>query len=193
MGISRVTLNEDSQSTWQKQGLEYLRYEYPLFPEDVVFDIGSYRGEWAEKIFHRYQCKIIAIEPTPYMDFKQCELINAAASDHDGTLNFGGAYYYSSAHEEPTHSYPCFDINPVLEKYPEIALCKINIEGGEYQLLNHIIEGGLHKQVKDFQIQFHQIEGQPYEELYRSIYEGLSRTHQLTWGYPYCWENWKRD
>ena len=31
------------------------------------------------------------------------------------------------------------------------------------------------------------------EEEYQYIFDGLSKTHSITWKYPYVWENWKRN
>lgn len=190
----RVTLNEESQSVWQSQNLEHLRYEYELKPDDLVIDIGAYRGEWASRIFARYGCRLITIDPGPWVIdcLPWSEVINKAASDHDGKLKFGGAYYYSSAHEDPTHEYECFDINSLLSKYDEIALVKINIEGAEYLLLNHIIDAGLHRRIRNLQVQFHLIEGEPIEEMYGAIASKLRETHHSTFYYPFCWENWRR-
>lgn len=189
----RVTLNEESQAIWQVQNLEHLRYEYDLKPDDLVIDIGAYRGEWATEIVQRYGCKIICVEPGPWIvGFPHGEVINKAASDHDGTVKFGGAYYYSSEHEDPTHEYECFNINSLLEVLPEIALVKINTEGAEYRLLNHVIDAKLHKRIKDLQVQFHQIEDEPFEEMYGAIASKLRETHYQTFYYPFCWENWRR-
>lgn len=187
----RVTLNEDSQAIWQSQNLEYLRYEYSLKPDDLVIDIGAYRGEWAEEIYNRYRCKLILIEPTPsIVGFEYGQVINKAASDHNGKLKFGGAYYYTSAHEDPVTEYECFDINSLLSKYDEIALVKINVEGAEYGLLKHIIGAGLHGRVRNLQVQFHCIEGEPYKTMYEEITTELRKTHHLSFYFPFCWENW---
>lgn len=189
----RVTLNEVSQSEWQEKNLEHLRYEYDLKPDDLVIDIGAYRGEWAEQIYRLHKCKLILVEPTPHiLGFPYGEIINKAASDHDGTLKFGGAYYYTSAHEDPVTEYECFDINSLLLKYDEIALVKINIEGGEYGLLNHIIKAGLHERIQNLQVQFHEIEGEPCMLWYERIAEQLLKSHHLMWCFPFCWESWQR-
>lgn len=190
----RVSLNEESQAVWQSQNLEPLRYEYDLSPDDLVIDIGAYRGEWAERIFNRYGCKLIVIEPGPWiLGFEHGQIINQAASDHEGVLRFGGAYYYSSQHEDPTHEYDCFDINPLLSRHEEIALVKINIEGGEYDLLEHIYQGDLIRRIKNLQVQFHLVEGEDSETRYEAISELLNETHTLSWQYPMCWESWQRD
>jgi FkbM family methyltransferase len=191
MVTMRVNPNAESQAEWQKKDREHLRYEYDLSRTDLVIDIGAYRGEWAEEIYSRYGCKLILIEPGPWI--AGCEygqVINMAASGHDGTEKFGGAYYYTSAHEEPTHEYRCFDINTLLERYDEIALCKINIEGAEYGLLDHIIKARLHERIRNLQIQFHEIDGEPYQTWYNDIESDLVQSHKLTFRFPFCWENW---
>jgi len=186
----RVTPNAESQAEWQERNLERLRYEYDLSKDDLVIDVGAYRGEWASEIYSRYGCKLILIEPGPWVAFENGEVINKAASDHDGIVKFGGAYYYTSAHEEPTHEYPCFDLNSLLAKYDEIALLKMNVEGDEYTLLPHIIKAGLHTRIRNLQIQFHEIEGESYRTWYELIRGELNKTHRLTYFFPYCWENW---
>jgi FkbM family methyltransferase len=188
--MDKITLNPESLATWQEQGLERLRYEYDLKPDNTVIDIGAYKGEWASEINNRYRCNVIAIEPTEYIRDYKGKLINKAASTHNGKVSFGGRAYYTSAFEQGDHEYECFDINPLLESFAVIDLIKINIEGLEYDILSHIISAGLHTRIKNIQVQFHQIEGVPYKKWYREISDKLCETHSLTWQYPYCWENW---
>lgn len=189
-----ITLNEESQAEWQEKGLEYLRYQYTLTPEDLVVDIGAHEGEFSREIFKRYGCRIIAIEPTGYIDgFKDGEVINKAASDYDGYQDFGGLSLYSSIYEAKAHRYPCFDFNSLLSKYNEIALVKMNIEGGEYRLLRHVIQGGLISRIRNLQVQFHVIEGQPSQRWYNEISSLLEQTHSVRWRYSFCWESWARS
>lgn len=188
----RVTLNEDSQAIWQAQNLEHLRYEYDLKPDDVVIDLGAYRGEWANEIRARYGCCVIAVEPTDSIDDYPCEFIKKAAWTYDGKLKFGGAFYYTSSFEDPVREYECFDVNSLLSRFDEIALLKVNIEGAEYELLNHIIDAGLHRRIRNLQVQFHLIEGEPVEDMYGAIASKLRDSHYLSWFYPHCWENWRR-
>jgi FkbM family methyltransferase len=204
--VDKVTPNADSQRRWQEGEFERVRYEYDLQPEDVVFDIGAYRGEFSEEIIKRYGCRIVAIEPTdsilsaewmfvePHGEpGNRVRVINKAAGIGNAPIKFGGQFYYTSAFEDgPTREYPAFDINSVLSEYEEIALCKINIEGLEYDLLRRIFEDGLQSRVKNFQVQFHEIEGQPYEEWYEEIMDTLVKTHFPTYLFPFCWENWRR-
>lgn len=189
-----VILNETSQAEWQAKNLEHLRYEYDLKPDDVVIDLGAYRGEWANEIRARYGCRVIAVEPTDSIDDYPCEYIKKAAWTYDGTLKFGGAFYYTSAFEQPTHEFECFDINSLLSRFDEIALLKMNIEGAEYDLLEHIYRDGYLKRIKDIQVQFHLIEGENSIMRYEVIESLLCETHSLAlFEYPFCWENWRRD
>ena len=189
----RVTLNEESQSVWQEQNLEHLRYEYDLQPNDIVIDIGAYRGEWAQEIRARYGCVPVVIEPTDSIDGYDGEIIKKAAWAHGyGALAMGGAFYYTSAYEKATTGYPCFDINDLLAKHDDIALVKINIEGAEYVLLDHIITHGYHARIRNLQVQFHVIEQEPYAAWYSGIVGRLKLTHDITFKYPFCWENWRR-
>lgn len=189
----RVTLNEESQAIWQAQNLEHLRYEYDLKPDNVVIDLGAYRGEWANEIRARYGCCVIAVEPTDSIDDYPCEYIKKAAWLFDGKLRFGGAFYYTSAFEDQTHEYECFDVNSLLARFDEIALLKMNVEGAEYDLLTHMWKHGSLARIKNLQVQFHLVDGEESEARYGGVSALLSETHSLTWQYPHCWENWRRD
>lgn len=186
----RVTLNEQSQSLWQSQHLEHLRYQYDLQPDDVVIDIGAYRGEWASEIRARYGCCVIAVEPTDAIDGWQCETVKKAAWLFDGKLRFGGAYYYTSAFEDQTHEYECFDINSLLRRFDNIALLKMNVEGAEYDLITHMWREGMLNRIHELQIQFHLIEGEQSEVRYDAVAALLGETHRVRWRYPFCWESW---
>ena len=177
-----VTLDKENLRIWQEQDLEHLRYHsYRLNPSDTVLDIGAYRNEWGNEIKRMYGCHVEVFEA---MD-------NKAAWLFDGRIEMGGAYYYTSMYESvKTASYKCVDIAPYIQK--EIALVKINIEGAEYDLLDYIISKGLHKNVRNFQVQFHMVDGMDYETRYKKIAESLSETHEIDWRYPFVWESWKR-
>ena len=67
-----------------------------------------------------------------------------------------------------------------------IDLLKINIEGMEYELLERIVPNN----IKNIQVQFHKI-GENYEERYQKIREKLLQTHELTYDFPFVWQNFK--
>lgn len=176
-----ISLNPDSLKQWQEGDMELLRYAYDLYPEDTVLDIGSYQREWGKEIVKRYGCKV------EYFD----ALDNRAAWLFDGEIEMGGAFYYTSMYaESKPFKFTCVDIAPYLQK--EIALVKINIEGGEWELLKYILDRGLMGNIIDLQVQFHLIEGWNCQSLYDGLERELRRTHELSWRYPFCWESWQR-
>lgn len=190
--MSTISLNENSLAAWQHENLEHIRYEYDLNPDSRVIDLGAYKGEWANEIHSQYGCRVVVVEPTEYInDFRNGVIVNKAAATYKGKMSFGGRAYYTSTFETGDHEYDCIDVNNLIEQYEFIDLLKVNIEGAEYDVLNHIIDGGLHHRIGNIQVQFHQIEGAPYDRWYKELAEKLSKTHSLTWHYPYCWENWK--
>jgi hypothetical protein len=70
-----------------------------------------------------------------------------------------------------------------------IDLMKINIEGAEYDLLEHVIETGFIRCIKNIQVQFHDFVPNA-EQRMKSIKTRLEHTHSLTYQYPFVWENW---
>ena len=76
-------------------------------------------------------------------------------------------------------------------KVEEVDLMKINIEGGEYELLEQLIETDMMSKIKDLQIQFHNIASDP-EKRMQAIQEALKNSRYLTYQYKFVWENWTR-
>lgn len=177
-----ITLNQHSQNKWQCECLEYLRYEFKdVKPGELCLDIGSYQREWGKKMEEKFGVKVEYFDP----------LDNRAAWTFNGKMLFGGQYLYTNIFDEGEKTwYNCVDIAEFLQQ--EVAVMKINIEGGEYELLNYIIMMDLIKNVRHLQVQFHQVATIDYKSLYDIIERELSKTHEIEWRYPFCWESWKR-
>ncbi len=175
---------------WQTGNWEAKRYEYDLKPSDTVIDLGAYQGEFALKIHEKYGCEVIAVEPTSAITTLYgrpwLTIINEAAWIEDGQRQFGGSAYWTTSQIEGTQVYPCFDVNKILNR--EIALLKINIEGDEYELIDHIY--GKLKNINNIQVQFHQIPD--YKHKYLEIFDFLSHTHKQDWSVPFIWESWSK-
>ena len=71
-----------------------------------------------------------------------------------------------------------------------IDLIKINIEGGEYDLLENLIGEGIINKIVNIQVQFHDFVPNAYVRM-KNIQEELSKTHELTYQYEFVWENWR--
>jgi FkbM family methyltransferase len=71
-----------------------------------------------------------------------------------------------------------------------VDLMKINTEGGEYELLEHMIDKGLVRRVRNIQVQFHEDVIADAAARMGKIQSALSRTHRLTFQERFVWENW---
>ena len=196
-------------SKWFKdKGDETLRLDYPeLNDTSVVFDLGGYRGDFAQAINDKYGCKVYLFEPHPKYykicvdRFAQNEKViplNYALSYTDGvSILYGNDDRSSFLNQNHSRedAVEC-QVKEILSTMKElnvssIDLMKINIEGGEYPLLNHMMLKNKLFLVSQYQIQFHKfIEN---AELKRDrITAALSKTHYKTWCYTFVWENWKK-
>jgi FkbM family methyltransferase len=190
---------------WRKDGGdEKFRYTYDLTPDSVVMDVGGFEGEWAEKIFQRYGCLIHIFEPVASfytMIEKKIEGngkvtvydFGLGGTDRKETIsvdeNASSIYKSDGAHEEIT----IVGIIGWLKKHKitEVDLIKINIEGGEFELLEKLIENNTLDLFRNIQVQFHRFAPNADARM-GEIQKQLSKTHRATYSYPYIWENWER-
>jgi FkbM family methyltransferase len=184
-------------------GDQTLRMDYPLNNNSVVFDLGGYEGQWASDIYSRYRCKIYIFEPVPQFakEIKQRFLKNPdihvqdfGLSDKDGKIKLSMEANATSAYKESDDSVEV-ELRKanhfIKEKNIEsIDLIKINIEGGEYDLLDHLLSEGLVRNIQNLQIQFHDFVPDA-ETRMNHIQDQLKKTHELTYQFPFVWENWR--
>lgn len=67
---------------------------------------------------------------------------------------------------------------------------EINIEGGEYELLDVLSQSGFLGRISTVLFQFHRV-GSTTKNRVRSTRAELSKTHFLSWQYPMVWECWR--
>ena len=185
-------------------GDKTLRLDYSLSDRSVIFDLGGYEGQWASDIFAMYCCQIHVFEPVEkFADkitqrFFQNEKIFVhrfglsnlseklqISIDGDSSSTFKG-----KADAEEIELVRAIDFIKE-HNISSIDLMKINIEGGEYELLEHLLEDGFIKNVTNIQVQFHDFV--PNAEVRMiGIQQELEKTHFLTYQYPFVWENWQK-
>ena len=187
------------------RGDQVLRLTYPLSSSSVVFDVGGYNGDFAQAIHERYGCLVYVFEPVPEF-FKRCIerfegnpkiiCMNFGLSDVDAwmeiNLSENASSFDASVTQTEKKKVMLRAVNAVIAELAvqEIALFKINIEGGEYAVLPALIASGDIKRIVDLQVQFHDfVAGAPI--LRSKIVQDLARTHSQTWNYTFVWENWR--
>lgn len=179
------------------------RYE-GLNAGDVVLDVGGYHGDWAARMTELYGVVVHAFEPHPRFAEMMAERFTGRSDVHvhdfaigaeAGTLalsddeNASSALVQSGA-QVTGAVLPVEDVFDELE-LAEVKVIKMNIEGGEYDLLPALIDTGLMARVDRLTVQFHNYDAGQVDAR-DAIREGLSRTHNCVWEYPFIWEEWAR-
>jgi len=72
-----------------------------------------------------------------------------------------------------------------------IDLMKINIEGGEFEVLPELIKTNDIVKVDNIQVQFHEFADQAKYKR-GEIQKNLRKTHKLTYEYYFVWEGWEK-
>ncbi|MES2278858.1 MAG: FkbM family methyltransferase [Bacteroidota bacterium] len=188
---------------YYKAGGEQLRYNYILNETSLVFDLGGYEGEWAAEIYSRYRSKIYLFEV--YMPFAQLiekrfqynpdiSIFMFGLSSVNGLSKISLDENSSSIHKQTAlmADIELVEATSFLKKHniTVIDLIKINIEGAEYDLLEHLIANGYHQIIKNLQVQFHNFVPDAAARM-EKIREQLSATHRVTYQFDFVWENWE--
>lgn len=190
---------------WQADnGDETLRLDYPLTADSVVLDVGGYKGQWASDINGRYRCRVFVFEPVPeFAQRIQARFAgNPAITVYPAALTASGQCGYfvvagdaSSAFlaNGPRQECSAMTLPQFLREsgVTTIDLMKLNIEGGEYELLEGMLDSGLASTVRHFQIQFHDIAPDSRQRM-EAIRARLATTHTQQWCYEFVWEGWTR-
>jgi FkbM family methyltransferase len=173
----------------------------------LILDVGAFDGEWAIEVAERYpDATIYSFELSPpaierlrstLSGRRRIEVFpfGLAGSNRTEPISRMGAG--SSIHQiEAGDQVDPGRLRDIAEVWSELDLgqvsgMKINIEGGEYELLSRMAETGLLPKVDTYLIQFHEwMRGS--HGMRREIRRKLSETPRPTWDYRFIWERWDR-
>ncbi|HAT84613.1 MAG TPA: FkbM family methyltransferase [Rhizobiales bacterium] len=193
-----------AHKAWKKaKGDNTLRLDYPLNQSSVVFDVGGYHGDFAAQIQDKFGCKVFIFEPSQAF-FTRCQdrfadntmvhifPYGLADTTQDVLLSNdddGSSVFLEQG--EGSEKISLHDVTDVLEELSvnTIDLMKINIEGGEFPLLQKLIESGWISRIRHCQIQFHNFVPNA-RAMRQTIRTELAKTHDENWNYPFIWESW---
>ena len=85
--------------------------------------------------------------------------------------------------------YDIVDFLESLEILPTVL--EINIEGGEYDVLERLITSGILSKIEKYVVQFHNYNIECEINRARIRLE-LSKTHQCVFNYEWIWERWEK-
>lgn len=192
------------QPWFASNGDQTLRLNYDLKSDSIVFDVGGFKGEFAAEILCKYNANIYIFEPI--RDFSLIIKNKFSNNEKVKSFNFGlagkeqelkislsdnsSSIYLNGENKEMIQLKSIVDFIKT-NNIKQIDLIKINIEGGEYELLESLIENGCISIFKNIQVQFHDFLFENAKERMNKIQENLSKTHELTYQYEFVWENWK--
>jgi len=178
--------------------------DHDLDENSLVLDVGGYRGQWTSDIFAMYCCSIHIFEPiAEFADSiaKRFSRNNKIIVHRFGLSNENRKAEISCERDESsvfkhgtmTQEILLVNASEFLEQQGirGVDLIKINIEGGEYDLLEHLIEAGFIAQIRSILVQFHDFVPQA-EKRMQNIQKQLAKTHYLAYQYRFVWEKWKR-
>jgi len=196
-------LLSESYDRWcRDNGDKSHRLFYDLNSGSIVFDLGGYEGQWASDIFSMYTCFIHVFEPVPMfadqirMRFSRNHKIDVHSvglSSKDEIRQISVEANASSLFSKNANiNIELVEVSAFIKAHNInlIDLMKINIEGAEYELLEHLLETGLTKNISNIQVQFHQFVPNSMTRMLL-IQKELSKTHYLTYQYKFIWENWR--
>jgi FkbM family methyltransferase len=197
---------------WVRAGHDAtLRQEYPLGEDSIVLDLGGWQGQWTSDIFARYCCTVHVFEPVrafadaierrfamnPRVHVHAFGLAGSAREERLLVKGQGSSTFSdTSSALESTAKGAVIRLESAADFFEDkqldrVDLIKINIEGGEYELLEHLLERGLVARITDLQIQFHDFVPDA-ERRAAAIQSRLAETHDLTFQSSFVWENWTR-
>jgi FkbM family methyltransferase len=188
---------------FEVSGDDTLRVEYDLNSESTVLDVGGFMGQWTSDIFSRYCAHVYVFEPLPqFADsiarrFKRnarVQIYPFGLSDKSGVFNLypdedGTSTFQRSSEPVPAQFRAASEVFKECG-FEHVDLMKINIEGGEYSLLEHLMDTGWIHRIANIQVQFHDIMPESRQHMI-AIQDRLTMTHRITWQYPLVWENWE--
>jgi FkbM family methyltransferase len=198
-----LTRAERGHQRWQAdRGDRGHRFDYPLAAGAIVVDAGGFDGRWAEKALATFNATVHVFEPVPEF-----------AAQIENRLRGGHAYVHvyglagrtreaeftvagdSSSALRGAGARTRVLLRDVVEVFGEmrferVDLMKVNIEGGEYELLEAMLDAGLAARVGYFQIQFHDFVPHAHRRMC-AIQRRLRLTHDLEWEYEFVWESWR--
>lgn len=181
-----------------------LSLDYPLSNESAALVVGAFEGDYLNKLNNKFKCQIYAFEPVveffkllekKFQNLDNVILINQGLSDKTEQVSFRIDNESSSVFTDTGKSglVNMISINDFFETYgiKHIDFIYMNIEGGEFAVLNELIKNGRIKNINHLQVQFHNIAKNSRDER-KKIRKELEKTHYCVFNFPFIWERWDK-
>lgn len=182
---------------------EKLFEDFQFLDGDSVLVLGGYLGDSVRKWLRFPQINVVVVEPVnEYFEELQksfgsnsrVTLFNVAVGGRNGEIDIfidglESGFRAKGAHSQKAKIVKFEEFLSGLHQTP--AVIELNIEGGEYEVLQNLIEYDLLKSIKTLLVQFHRSSIED-EVLRANSRLALSITHSEAFCYDWVWERWDR-
>lgn len=162
----------------------------------LVFDVGGYNGDYTEKIFLKFGCRVVIFEPIEeyfnickkrFLDNENITVVHAAIGKENKKVilrkdgNTSSEFYgsFEKLEMEICDMSKLSDFVSILG-LPNII--KLNCQGGEYVILEDLKQNSLLSEIPELLIQFHRIRGFSRRDWIKE----LSKSHDLLYSFKWC-------
>lgn len=185
---------------WDRQAIDW-----PLTKESVVVEVGGYKGRWALQIAERYHPHLYVFEPQVWAARVCEEVLGREATVLTYGLGVENATLPMGAWETDGCSFvkPGLGIPGTFGVMREVGadfkalgitsidLMMINIEGGEYELIPHMLDKGIFP--SRLMVQFHTFVDE-YGMKLAHIHERMEQLgYTIPWTYGVMLTAWERQ
>ena len=184
-------------------GMDTLLNHIKISEKSVVVDVGSFKGEFAEKILLKFGSNLILLEPliNEYNILKKkfflnekIKLINKALSNHNKRaylLNESINSLITDKNSSNVIKVDCIDVKDLFDGKLNIDLIKLNVEGSEYEKIEKLINLKYLTKCKNYLIQFHHKDNKEFYSRKKNIEKNFIDNKFLKIAsYEYVWELW---
>jgi len=200
-------LNKKEHTRWlEDNGDVYHNLNYDLNLDSKIMDLGGYTGEWAQQLITRFNPNVYIIEPMKTFHdgmidrFKfnhKVHLMNVGIGvedkndilyvDNDMTSSSRSKYKQSVEVKFLT-------MDTILKNFgiDELDLLQMNIEGDEYDILEHMLQTGTINKIKNIQIQFHLDVPNAIEKRKKIRKQLIDNGFRIKFDYAFVWEGWAK-
>ena len=170
---NKIQWDEDELHRWRSNdGDNTHLLNWDLNSNSRVIDVGSYNGDWLQKICNKYNCYGLGYEPTKKafnqslskssekLSFMNCGITTEPTSEMNINVSEDQSTFVRNSNNFTEETVKMINAKELFENSLNqytIDLIQINIEGYEYNLLPYMIDNNLLNNVKRLQVQFHNI------------------------------------
>lgn len=203
LGVAPYAVRFIAHVAFVLAGGEAKRYEFELDRQGLLMDLGGYKGHFVLEVLKQHDCRLWVFEAMPEYSARLARRLGRipgvrifpyGLAGTDQTAQLRVDEDASSVFETASARSVRIKLRSVVSflnaaRPRRIDVMKINIEGGEYELLERLVESPWMRKIGRLQVQFHPFVPGALGRM-KAIQSNLCKTHRLEWGFPMVWESW---